>query len=330
MKAILLSEHGGQEQFKFTETKEPEIESPNEVKVRLKAAGINPLDTKLRSGAYPLTNFPVVLGCDGAGIVEACGSNVTRLKEGDEVYFFYGVLNSTQGNYAEKIVLDERFVAQKAKSQNFIEAAASPLILLTAWEALFDRANLKEGQTVFINAGAGGVGHVAIQLAKSVGAKVCTTISNKEKADFVKQLGADLVINYKEDDVERAIMEWTDGNGVDVALDNIGGAETQKMFSLVRFYGQLVSLLLPGNDIDWTLARFRNLSFSFEVMLSPLKFDLKEAQEHQTEILENCARLIDDGKLKVHVSEVLPLEQTAKAHELIEEGHTIGKIVLEI
>lgn len=330
MKAIQLSEHGEPDSLKIVELDKPEIKKSTEVKVKLKAAGINPVDTKLRSGAYPILTFPSVLGCDGAGIVEACGKDVTRVNEGDEIYFFHGGIASLQGNYAEYKVLDERFIAKKAKSQSFTDAAAAPLILLTAWEALFERAHLAKGQTVFINAGAGGVGHVAIQLAKYIGAKVCATVSNKEKADFVKELGADHVINYKKDNLEESVMQWTDNKGVDVALDNVGGAEIPKLFPLIRHYGELVTLLLPEPEIDWSVARFRNIRFGFEVMLSPLLFELKEAQSYQTEILENCAKLIDEGKLKIHVSDILPLEQAAKAHSQIEEGHTIGKIVLDI
>ena len=332
MKAIQISEHGSTDVLKQVEIDEPEITNPTEVKVKLKAAGVNPIDTKLRSGFYPETIAPVpaILGCDGSGIIIASGSEVSRFKDGDEVYFFHGGIKGIQGNYAETIVLEERFVSLKASSQTFNEAAASPLVLLTAWEALFERANLQEGQTVFINAGAGGVSHVAIQLAKYKGAKVCTTISNKVKAEFVKSLGADLIINYKKDDTEQAILDWTDGKGFDVALDNIGGSETQKMFPLLKHYGELVTLLLPPNDIDWSLARLKNIRLNFEVMLSPLLFDLEEAQKHQTEILEQCAKLINEEKLKIHISEISPLEQSTKAHQLIEEGHTTGKIVLEI
>lgn len=330
MKVVQLTKHGDPDLLEISEIADPEIKKPTEVKIKLKAAGINPVDTKLRSGAYPLLTFPAVLGCDGAGIVEACGSDVTRLKEGDEVYFFHGGIASLQGNYAEYKVLDEHFVVLKPKSQDFIQAVAAPLILLTAWEALFERAHLAKGQTVYINAGAGGVGHVAIQLAKYIGATVCTTVSSKEKADFVKELGADHVINYKEDNVEQSVMEWTDNRGVDVALDNVGSAEIPKLFPLIRHYGELVTLLLPEPDVDWSVARFRNVRFGFEVMLSPLLFDLKEAQNYQTKILEQCTGLIDDGKLKIHVSDVLPLEEAAKAHQQIEEGHTTGKIVLNI
>jgi len=330
MKAVMLNAVGEPEVLQFHDIETPSLSTPNDILIKLKAAGVNPVDTKLRSGLYPVNNFPAILGCDGAGIVEQIGPDVTRVKEDDEVYFFHGGVGDIQGNYAEYKVLDERFVAHKPESQNFTQAAAAPLVLLTAWESLFDRAHLTKGQTVFINAGAGGVGHVAIQLAKQIGAKVCTTVSNKEKATFVKDLGADFIINYKEQDLVAAIMEWTDNKGVDVAMDNLGGAAIQETIPAIRHYGDMVSLLQPDNNIDWSVARFRNIRFSFEVMLSPLLFDLKEAQSHQTWILEQCAKLIDDGKLRVHVSESIPLEEAAKAHQQIETGHTIGKIVLEI
>ncbi len=330
MKAIQLSQHGEPELLSLVDVDEPTIENPAEVKVRLKAAGVNPIDTKLRAGAYPLNVFPAVLGCDGAGIVEECGSEVTRFKEGDEVYYFHGGVGDIPGNYCEVKVLDERFVALKPKSIDFTQAAVAPLVLLTAWESLFDRCHLEKNQTVFINAGAGGVGHIAIQLAKHIGAKVCTTVSNNEKALFVKELGADFIINYKKQDVVEAIMQWTNDEGVDVAMDNVGGAAIQETFPAIKHYGEMVSLLQADNTVDWSVARFRNIRFSMEIMLSPLLFDLKEAQTHQTEILEQCAKLIDEGKLKIHVSEVMPLEDAAKAHKQIEKGHTSGKIVLEI
>jgi NADPH:quinone reductase len=330
VKAIQLSEHGKPEQLELVEIKDPEIKKPTDIKVRLKAAGINPVDTKLRAGAYPIITFPAILGCDGAGFVEACGSDVTRFKEGDEVYFFSGGIASVQGNYAEYKVLNERFAAHKPKSIDFSQAAAAPLVLLTAWESLFDRARLEKGQTIFINAGAGGVGHVAIQLAKHIGAKVCTTISDNKKASFVEELGADLIINYKKQNVTESILQWTNNQGVDVFLDNLGGSSIQDTLTAVKYYGDIVTLLQPDDSIDWSIARFRNLRLSFEVMLSPLLFDLKEAQNHQTWILEQCARLIDDKKLKIHVSETLPLEDAAKAHRQIEDGHTVGKIVLKI
>ncbi|MEQ8428347.1 MAG: zinc-dependent alcohol dehydrogenase family protein [Gammaproteobacteria bacterium] len=330
MLAISINETGSADILKAVEIDTPSIGTGTQVKVRIHAAGVNPVDTKFRAGANTIQHFPFIPGCDGAGEVIEVGSDVSRFKTGDAVYYFHGGISGIQGNYAEYAIIDERFLVKKPKQLDYYQAAAAPLVLLTAWESLFDRASLAEGQTVFINAGAGGVGHVAIQLAKSVGAKVCTTVSNDEKAAFVKELGADHAINYKRQGVIEQVNDWTDGEGVDVALDNIGGRETQMMFSLTKTYGHVVSLLLPDRDLDWTIARQRNLSFSLEVMLTPQAAGLVEAQKHQTAILEKCAELFDTGQLKVHVSEVLPLDQAAHAHHMIEEGHTTGKVVLDM
>jgi NADPH2:quinone reductase len=275
-----------------------------------------------------MDKLPAVLGCDGSGIVEAVGSKVSRFKAGDEVYFFHGGVGPIQGNYAEFRTIEERFLAYKPESLSFTEAAAAPLALITAWEALHDRAQIKSGQTVFINAGAGGVGHLAIQLAKIAGAKVCTTASTEEKADFVRSLGADVVINYKEQDFVEAIMDWTGGKGVDVVMDNVGGEWIEKSFSAVAHYGHFVTLLQPDKETDWTIARQRNICIHLEIMLSPLLFDLQDAQKHQTFILEECARYFDEGKLKIHISKSMPLAEAATAHVDIETGTTTGKIVL--
>ncbi len=329
MLAIPINAAGPASLLQPVEVATPEIGAGTQVKIKIHAAGVNPLDTKLRSGAYPVQQYPLIPGCDGAGEVVEVGADVSRVNTGDDVFYFHGGISGIQGNYAEYAIIDERFLAIKPATLDFFNAAAAPLVLLTAWEALFDRASLSEGQTIFINAGAGGVGHVAIQLAKHTGAKVCTTVSTDEKAAFVRQLGADYVINYKRESVIDKVNDWTNGEGVDVALDNIGGGETQLMFSLTRTYGQLVSLLLPGSDLDWTIARQRNLGFHLEVMLTPQATGMISAQKHQTSILEKCAQLFDNDSLHIHVSEIIPMSQAAKAHELIEQGHTMGKVVLD-
>jgi len=275
-----------------------------------------------------MDDLPAVLGCDGSGIVDAVGPEVSKFQTGDEVYFFHGGIGPIQGNYAEFRTIEERFLARKPASLNFTAAAAAPLALITAWEALYDRAQIKTGQNVFINAGAGGVGHLAIQLAKIAGAKVCTTASSEEKADFVRSLGADMVINYKEQDFVAAIMDWTDGKGVDVVMDNVGGEWIEKSFSAIAHYGNFVTLLQPDRETDWTVARQRNIGIHLEIMLSPLLFDLQDAQKHQTSILEECARYFDKGKLKIHISKSMPLAEAATAHADIETGTTTGKIVL--
>jgi len=324
-----MNKTGGTDILQLQDIPTPVIATPTDVLVKLKAAGVNPVDTKVRSGLYPPKQFPTIPGCDGAGIVEKIGTSVTRVKCGDEVYFFHGGIGAGPGNYAEYIVLDERFIARKPANIDFAQAAALPLVFITAWEALYDRARMQAGHTLLIHAGAGGVGHIAIQLAKAAGAMVCTTISSDEKAKFVKQLGADCVINYRKDNFVDAVMRWTDGDGVDIAMDNVGGDLIQNTFPAVKHFGDLVTLLQVPENIDWTVARMRNLRFSFEIMLTPLLFNLIEAQKHQTWIMEQCTRLVEENKLKIHVSEVLPLAQAALAHQKIESGSTSGKIVLK-
>ena len=328
MRAVLMTKTGAPDVLECQDIATPEVHSASELRVRLHAASVNPVDTKLRQGLYPMDDLPAVLGCDGSGIVEAVGSEVNKFQVGDEVYFFHGGIGSIQGNYAEFKTVEEHFVAKKPECLNFTEAAAAPLVLLTAWESLYDRAQIKSGQNVFINAGAGGVGHVAIQLAKIAGANVCTTVSSDEKAEFVISLGADMTINYKEQDFVEAIMDWTDGKGADIVMDNVGGEWIEKSFSAVAHYGHLVTLLQPDKETDWTVARQRNVAIHLEIMLSPLLFDLKDAQKHQTFILEECARYFDEGKLKIHVSKSMPLAEAANAHTEIESGRTTGKIVL--
>ncbi len=330
MKAVLMTATGGTDVLKFDDITQPEITSPTEILVKLKAAGVNPVDAKLRQGLYPIENLPTVLGCDGAGIVEATGADVSKFYPGDEVYFFHGGTGINQGNYAEYTVLDERFVAQKPVSIDFNHAAAAPLVLITAWESLFDRAELTEGKTVLIHAGAGGVGHVAIQLAKHAGAKICTTVGSEEKAEFVKRLGADLAINYKQQKFVDEVMEWTHGEGVDIAMDNVGGEMIEATFPAIKHYGDMVTLLQADSNVDWTVARMRNIRFTMEIMLSPALFNLVDAQRHQTEILDKCAALFEKNKLKINLSEILPLEDASEAHRMIESGSTKGKIVLEI
>ncbi len=328
MHSVLMTKVGAPEVLEYREIETPEIKSATELLIRIHAAGVNPIDTKLRQGLYPMDKLPAVLGCDGSGIVEAVGSAVSKFKVGDEVYFFHGGIGTFQGNYAEFRTIEERFLARKPENLSFTEAAAVPLALITAWEALHDRAQVKTGQSVFINAGAGGVGHLAIQLAKIAGANVCTTASSEEKADFVRSFGADMVINYLEQDFVEAIMDWTDGKGVNIVMDNVGGEWIEKSFSAVAHYGHFVTLLQPDKETDWTVARQRNIGIHLEIMLSPLLFDLQDAQKHQTFILEECARYFDEGKLKIHISKSMPLAEAATAHADIETGTTTGKIVL--
>ena len=193
---------------------------------------------------------------------------MTSLQPGDEVWLCHGGLGGEQGNYATFNIVSEQIARKKPASLSFEQAAAAPLILITAWEALFDRARLEPGQTVLVHGGAGGVGHVAIQLANNAGARVCTTVGNEENARFALSLGADKAINYRHEDFVEAVLEWMHGLGVDVALDIMGGPVFQDTFKAMAHYGSLITLLDPGADIAWNEARNRNLRIGFELMLT--------------------------------------------------------------
>lgn len=329
MRAVIMTQPGSADVLTLSEMPAPVIQNEHDILVRIKAAGINPLDTKLRArGTFYPDRLPSILGCDGAGIVEAIGTGVTRFDVGDEVFFFNGGIGADQGNYAEYTVLDEAYAALKPASLDFNHAAAVPLALITAWESLFDRTTTTTGKTVLVHAGAGGVGHLAIQLAKHAGAHVCTTVSDLAKADFAKTLGAELAINYREQDFVAVVNEWTGGEGVDIALDTVGGSTFTKTIGCVKQYGDLITLLQPGADTDWKEARMRNLRVSQELMLTPMHRGQQLWRKHQTRMLEQAAALFDAGKLRVEISHVLPLSEADHAHELIEQGGITGKIVL--
>lgn len=331
MKAVLMTETGPPEVLQLQDVEEPAITSPTQIKVRLHAAGINPIDTKLRSrGLFYGAEPPAILGCDGAGEVVEVGEAVSRFQPGDQVWFCHGGLGREPGNYAEFTVLEESRAEFKPARVDMIHAAAGPLVLITAWEALYDRGRLEEGQEVLIHAGAGGVGHVAIQLAKLRGARVITTVSSQEKAEFVRSLGADAVINYREQDLAEAVAELTEGRGVNLVFDTVGPEVFRHSIPLLAEYGTLVTILDPGDALVTSEARNSNLTIAFTLMLTPALKDLPGALDHQGEILRRCGEWMTENRLRVEVSHTFPLAEAAAAHRLVEEGHAMGKIVLEI
>ena len=304
------------------------VPGPREILVRLHAAGVNPIDAKLRKrGTYFPDNLPCILGLDAAGVVETTGSQVSRFRPGDEVFFLEGGIGGTPGNYAEYATVCEDFAAVKPPSISMTEAAAIPLVFITAWESLFDRAGLAPGQSVLVHGGVGGVGHVAIQIAKYYGAKVAATVSSREKTDFVKRLGADLAINYNETDFVKAVNEWS--CGVDVVLDTVGGETFCKSFEAARVYGKVVTLLEPSCS-SMKEARTKNLCICYELMLAPMLYGLRDHRLNQRAMLEAAVEMIMEGRLKIRVGQVFPLGRANEAHEMIETGHGFGKIVLEI
>ena len=330
MKAMLMTAVGDPDVLKFQEIAEPEISTTTQIKIKLQAAGVNPVDTKVRrNGVFFDHPLPAVLGCDGAGIVVETGTAAHQFNVGDKVWFCHGGLGREPGNYAEYTVIDERWASLSPKTFSFAEAAAAPLVLITAYGALFDRGGLQAGQTVLIHAGAGGVGHVAIQLAKLKGAKVITTVNSVQKTEFVKTLGADEAIIYTQDGFASAVNDLTGGKGADLVLDTVGVAVFKESISVTAHFGRLVTLLDPG-ELNLGEARMRNLLIGFELMLTPMLRDLPAARDKHIEILKLCALWADQGLLKLHVSKIVPLEAAAEAHRLIEAGHTTGKIVLSV
>ncbi|WP_066120899.1 zinc-dependent alcohol dehydrogenase family protein [Geminocystis sp. NIES-3709] len=333
MKAIVMTCAGDVDVLTLQDVAIPSIKKSTEVLVKLKAAGVNPIDTKIRSrGTFYPEYSSAILGCDGAGIIEAVGDEVTKFKIGDEVYFCAGGLGKPDtGNYAEYAVVDENYVALKPKSLSFAEAACAPLVLITAWESLFDRVNLDNHDTVLIHGGAGGVGHVAIQLAKIKGAKVATTVSNPDKERLVRKLGADLPILYQQQYFIESVLDWTKGKGVDVGFDTVGGKTFFDTCKAVKVYGDVVTILEPDSNIDsLKLARSRNLRISLELMLTPALMNLSDALKHQAQILTQCGVWFDEGKLSIHVEQTFPLKEASLAHKTIEQGSVTGKIALII
>jgi NADPH2:quinone reductase len=329
MKAIVMTQPGPPETLEPRELPEPTLSAPGQIKVRLHAAGVNPVDTKLRrNGLFYPDALPAILGCDGAGEVVATGPAATRFKVGDKVWFCNGGLGGDPGNYAEYAVLDERWAAPMPKSLDFAQAAAGPLVLITAWGMLYDRGRLQAGQTALVHAGAGGVGHVALQLAKLRGARALATVGSAENAALARSFGADEVINYREQDFVAEVNALTGGVGADLVVDMVSPEVFRRSVECTAPFGDLVTLLDPG-EFSFKEARMRNLRIGFELMLTPMLRDLDAARAHHVDILEQCAAWIDEGKLRLHVSQVLPLEQAAAAHAQIETGHTAGKLVLQ-
>lgn len=336
MKAILATAAGGTEVLQLRDIPKPELPSPHHLRVALAAAGVNPLDAKLRAkpSFYP-DKLPAILGCDGAGIVEETGSAVTRFKSGDAVYFCNGGLGGNLGGepgcYAEYTTLHEDYCTTKPANLSLHDSAALPLVLLTAWESLVERANLQTGQTILIHGAAGGVGHVALQLAQHLGARIAVTVADDKQAGLAHGLGAEKIIRYNEQDFVAETLVWTGGAGADVVFDTVGNETFLRSLNAVRIGGRLVSILAtPLAAADVQLARMRNLSLCFDLMLTPQLLKLHDERVRQRRILEQCTALIEAGKLGVLVSHKLPPEQAAEAHRMIEAGGMIGKIVLSI
>jgi len=332
MQAMILTQAGGSENLSLVEKPVPELTTPNQVRVRIHAAGVNPVDWKMRDrGGIAPEQMPIILGCEGAGIIDCVGQAVSAFKPGDEVYWMNGGIGGAlPGNYAQYTVLDQDYVALKPKSLSMIEAAALPLAWITAWESLVDRVQLGANMTLLILGGTGGVGHLAIQLARHLGARVAVTVSSAEKAEFARSLGAEYTILYPTEEITQSTLAWSAGHGVDRILDTVGGQAFCHSFAAIKTYGKIVTLLeAPCEAAAYKQAKQKNVGLYFELMLTPMLQNLHSARVAQRHMLEAAAQMVAQGKLSVHISQTFPLAEASAALRSVESGHTQGKIVLD-
>jgi NADPH:quinone reductase-like Zn-dependent oxidoreductase len=332
MKAVIAESYGGPEVLQIEDVAVPQV-GPNGVLVRVHASSVNPIDWKLRKGMFkPVRNFlfPVIWGTDFSGVVTEVGHAVTLFKPGDEVYGFKdgGVAKTYRGTYAEFAVVPEKSVTRKPASLTHEEAAALPAVALTAWQALITQGRLKPGDRVLIHAGAGGVGTIAIQLAKAFGAYVAATASGRNQ-QFLRELGADLPIDYERERVEDKISACA------VVLDGIGKSVWHSSFSVLKRGGKLITLVVPVPNGNAGKLRFM-ASVAGALFLEMTRATLTGKRLMLTMVkprggdLEKITTLIDAGKIRPVVEKIYPLEEIAEAQRVSEAGHVRGKVVVKI
>lgn len=325
MKALVVEAHEGP--FRLTDVARP-TPSQGEILVRVMASGVNPLDTKIRAGKadharHPL---PAILGIDMAGIVEETGPGVDGFRRGDEVYGMTGGVGGVQGSLAEFATVDARLLALKPPHLTMREAAALPLAFITAWEGLVDRAGIRSGQNVLVLGGGGGVGHIAAQVAKAVGADVYA-VDGIGKAEYLRSIGATF-IDYATETPEDYIARHTHGKGFDVVYDTLGGTGLDTAFKAVRRFGHVVSALGWGTHALAPLS-FKAATYSGIFTLIPLLTG--EGREHHGAIMRQATTLAESGKLMPRLDpRTFDMQSATDAHELIENGKPRGKLVIDI
>jgi NADPH:quinone reductase-like Zn-dependent oxidoreductase len=332
MKAFILDRYGSADRVRAADVPEPELRE-DDVLVQIYAAGVNQLDSKIRSGEFKLIlpyRLPLILGHDLAGVVMRVGSRVRRFKPGDEVYA--RPADGRIGAFAEFIAIKEGDVAIKPRALTMEEAASIPLVGLTAWQALIERANLQKGQKVLIHAGSGGVGTFAIQLAKHVGATVATTTST-DNVDLVRSLGADIVIDYKKEDFPNVLRDY------DVVLQSLDKVTLEKSLRVLKPGGQLISISGPP---DAAFARSIGASWVVRTIIGVLSYGIRaKAKRHQAHYsflfmrangdqLTKITALIDEGIIRPVVDRVFPFASTKEAMAYVEGGRAKGKVVVSL
>ena len=327
MKAQVIERYGGPEVFEERDVAKPGAKAGH-VLIRVEASSVNPVDYKIRAGSVPAApKFPAVLHGDVAGVVEEVGEGVNGFSTGDEVYGCAGGFAGMEGGAsAEYLLADAELLAKKPRSLSMREAAALPLVSITAWRILIDRARVGPGQNVLVHGATGGVGHVAIQIARAAGATVFATGSSEEKLRIARELGADIGINYRERSVEDYVGEYTGGRGFDVVFDTVGGENLTRSFEATRPEGQVASI---ATHETYDLSPLHDKSLSLHVVLMLIPLVSGEGRARHGEILTHLTRLVDSGRIKPLLDETrFGLFDAADAHQRLESGDTLGKVTL--
>lgn len=326
MKSMVIDRVGGPDVFSLRELPMA-APGPGEVRVRVRATSVNPIDTKLRSGAVPLVGeFPAVLHVDVAGEVGAVGEGVSGFGDGDRVYGFAGGVAGLPGALSEYVCVPASQLALMPANLDFAEAAALPVAAVTAWEALHERARVSPGMRVLVHGGAGGVGHVAVQLARAAGARVHATVSGPVKADLVRRLGAEVAIDYRDQTVADYVRQHTAGQGYDVVLDTVGGENLVRSLEAARPGGVVVCVAARGVH-DLSLLHGKGLALHGVFSLLPLL--RKEGQEQIGDRLRQVSRLVESEVLHPLLDDArFGFRDVALAHARLESGRAVGKLAL--
>ena len=327
MKAMVIKCYGEDAEFESTEVTTPQVDSGN-VLVKIAASSVNTVDTMIRKmgKALPLSpETPAILGMDFAGTIESIGDGVEGFCVGDEVYGCAGGLGNLPGSLADYILADYNLIAKKPKNLSMCEAAALPLVAITAYEGL-TRAGIKHGQKVLVHGGSGGVGHVALQLAKHFGAEVFSTGGGEKQLELIEGLGA-TAINYKTEKVNEYVAKHTDGAGFDLVFDSVGGMNMSNSFEAAALNGQIASTVALC-ELDLSVAHFKGLSLHVVFMLIPMLHNFN--RERHGEILQKLTQIVESGDLKpILDSNHYSLEEIGQAHARLESGNAMGKVVVE-
>ncbi|WP_028605132.1 zinc-dependent alcohol dehydrogenase family protein [Ottowia thiooxydans] len=326
MKAMVLSAHGGEENFRMRELPRPAPEK-NQVLVKIAATSINPIDLKIRGGLPIGPELPAVLGCDFSGTVSEVGAEVQGFAVGDAVYACAGGVRGQGGALAEYIACDADFLAHKPSTLSFREAAALPLAVITAWQ-LVHKASVAQGELVLVHGGVGGVGHLAVQISKALGARVATTVRGREAGERALQLGADDIIEFEREEVSAYVDRLTGGRGFDVVIDTVGGANLDRSLQAAAQNGR-VSVCAARSVHDLSPMHAKALSLHVVFMLLPM-LNGQGRKEHG-DILKSVAELCERAQLRPLLDEKrFRLEQAGDAHTYVEKGKLWGKVVVNI